>query len=773
MYNILFNKSIKYKISKMNNGKQLNLTTLNKSNYYPYKSERKSSSSQIIAPDKYMNNYILSQYDNFMNSINYINNHNKIYPYQNNNINYNTSNNNINNSLQNLYYERNKINNNQYLYTEDNNIRNNNYQNYINKGLNRKLIKEAKENLKNANIYNNMIKKEKNNYVRLNIVHCETQYPIMTCFNSDPYNRQKRKSFIHNYNNINNYIINSNSKSNNEISEINNEERMNSLQNESLFNIRWKNKNKYREFNNSYYDFRKEKNIKNIDTIKKNFQKFQNTKTNINEKILNTDYKNREKISKFNKYLNLNNNENIKANKHTNDNNEKEILEEKIKKFIGLIEKYFISSFYNLFHSFLSQMVVFIKNKIYENKNLLLKRFERIRNKSAIRSKVGHYTSEKIQELDNYYKINKKVYMPKKRYKYIGPIKNNIENMNIIISNNNIKENKITNGNNDNKMKGKETFQKIIVHKNNNSVDKMSKKYFNFYNKNKSQDNLLYAKKLSPGPIDDKHVKQYILRTNLNNTSTKKKLIYTKKKTNKFKLKKKFIIDENKNNKDDAFSFINSYVVGSPKNKIYKLNERYKYEYMDNDENEEIIEQIIIKDICTYDKKFSVFIKYVTSQQYEENYLRLKLKKLQNLYLNQTLEYIDITHTDSIFLPSININSNIIMNEISEEKETINFSNFQEDEKNINKLFFILQYIYNKKINSLFNLFFISLKDIIKNSNNIDYKRKNNIHKKMFKSKTLFNWQNKVLSEKCIDANYNKIKRSNSAKVLKKYNQNN
>ena len=144
--------------------------------------------------------------------------------------------------------------------------------------------------------------------------------------------------------------------------------------------------------------------------------------------------------------------------------------------------------------------------------------------KFTIRSKVGHYTSEKIQELDNYYKINKKVYMPKKRYKYIGPIKNNIENMNIIISNNNIKENKITNGNNDNKMKGKETFQKIIVHKNNNSVDKMSKKYFNFYNKNKSQDNLLYAKKLSPGPIDDKHVKQYILRTNLNNTSTKKKL---------------------------------------------------------------------------------------------------------------------------------------------------------------------------------------------------------------------------------------------------------
>ena len=131
----------------MNNGKQLNLTTLNKSNYQ-YKSERKSSSSQIIAPDKYMNNYILSQYDNFMNSINYINNHNKIYPYQNNYINYNTSNNNINNSLQNLYYERNKINNNQYLYTEDNNIRNNNYQNYINKGLNRKLIKEAKENLK-------------------------------------------------------------------------------------------------------------------------------------------------------------------------------------------------------------------------------------------------------------------------------------------------------------------------------------------------------------------------------------------------------------------------------------------------------------------------------------------------------------------------------------------------------------------------------------------------------------------------------------------------
>ena len=125
-----------------------------------------------------------------------------------------------------FYYERNNLKNNQYLYSEDNDIPNNTYKNYINRGTNRKIIKEAKENLKNATTKDKINKKRKNNYVRLNIVHCETQYPIMTCLNADPYNRLKKKNFFHNYNNINNYIINSNSFYNNGNTEKTNEDRI-------------------------------------------------------------------------------------------------------------------------------------------------------------------------------------------------------------------------------------------------------------------------------------------------------------------------------------------------------------------------------------------------------------------------------------------------------------------------------------------------------------------------------------------------------------------
>ena len=755
----------------MNDIKLLSKENANKSNYYPYKSERKSSTSQIITTDKYMNNYIFNQYQNYMNPINYNNKTNKNYLYPNYYTNYSTSNNyNINSSLQNFYYERNNLKNNQYLYSEDNDIPNNNYKNYINKGVNRKLIKEAKENLKNENIENNMNKKRKNNYVRLNIVHCETQYPIMTCLNADPYNRLKKKNFFHNYNNINNYIINSNSFYNNGNMEKTNEDRIDSLQNESLFNIGRKNKSKFKEFNKSYNDFRK-KNIKNIDIIKNYFPKNQNEKTNLKEKTLITDFKNQKKLSKFKKYLSLNNGnkEKVKISKNKNDYNEKKSLEGKIKKFIGLIEKYFIYSFYNLFHNFLSQMAIFIEEKIYENKNLLLKRFQRVRNKSGFKNIFRNYTPEKILKLDsNHNKTNQGLYIPKKQYKYIGHFKKNVHNINIISSHKNLNKNKIVNNNDDFTFKNEETFQKkIISNKNNNSVDKLSKRHFNFYNKNRSQDNLLYIKKLSPSPPVDVKEKKYILRTNLNNNENKKKLIYTKKRTNKFNVKKKFIIDENINEQNVTFTFSNLYGTGSPKNNKYKLNERYEYRYNDYDENEETIEQIIIKDICTYDKKFSVFIKYMTSQQYEENYLRLKLKKLQNLYLNNTLEYIGTTHTDSIFLPAIYINSEKIMNEIIEEKESGNFSNLQEDEKNLNNLFNILIYIYKQKNISYFQLFFNSLKEVIKKSINADSQGRNNINKKMFKSKTYFNLKNKfILSENYIDLSNNKLKRSNSSIIM-------
>ena len=797
----------------MNNGKILNYKVNNKSNNSSITSQRKRGISPIMSPDKFINNNIYSQYPNYINPINYINNQAPNSQYPNYFTNFNTSNNyHINASQQNFYYEKNNPRYNRYIYPEDNNnIQNNYFRNYLNKTVNRRLIKEAKENIRNISYENKKKKKSNNNYVNLDIINCETQYPIMTCLNADPYNKLKRKSFIHNYNNINNYIIYSNSKNSNETFKTTNEEKLNSIYSESLFNNKLKNNNKY---NNSCYNFRNKRNIKNIETIKNNLKKYNdiayanalnklnnNKKSKLKEVILNTDYNYKGILPKTNDNLNLNNKNKdySEEKKFKKAREEKQNLENKMKKFINLIEQYFINSFHKLFNNFLSQMVVFIKEKIYENKNLLLKRFQRAKNNRIVENKSVEYTPDKVRKLiSGYNKVNNKIYIPKKQHKYIKPIKKKVYNIKTKTSNNNSNTNSIRSINTENTFKMKEKpFQKRIIHKNNNSFDKLRDKANNFYynSKNRSQDNLFIRKELSPS--NPSFVKtKFILRKNLNNISNKKRFIYTKKKTNKFNINKKYIKDEyfynnmiiNNNNidsKNKLFSFINLYGTRSPINNKIKANERYDdiYNEKENDNNEDIIEEIIIKDICTYDNKFSVFIKYVTSQRYELNYLKLKLLKHQNLYLNHKLEYIGITHTDSIILPAVYGNTNLIMNEIIEEKESFYFSNIQDDENDVNKLLNminIIEYFCKQQLLYLYNHFFNSLKYIINYSNNSDSKGRNNRKEKISKSKTYC-----ILSDKTflidnnidikkklvnIDLINDIFKRSNSVKFKKREN---
>ena len=748
----------------MNNGQILNYKIISKSDYSSIPSERKRNISPIIVTDKYMNDNMYSQLPNYINPINYINTHNPQYP--NYFTNYNTSNNyHINNSQQNFYYEKNNSNNNRYIPFQDNNMQNNFYINDKIKTVNRRLIKEAKENIRSASNENKAKKKSKNNYVKLDIVNCETQYPIMTCLNADPYNKLKRKSFMQNYNNINNYIINSNKINNQKIIE-NNEEKMNSMEKESLFNIRINNLQKYNDFHNSCFNFR-QRNTNDIEAIKSNIKnyndliresniKYRNNKlkTQLKDSILNTDYNYEEKDSKSTKYLDNNNNNNNKESKTENrykkNHEEKNSLYNRIKNFINLIEQYFISSFNKLYHHFLSQMALFVKEKIYENKNLLLKRFQRARMNKKIKNSANNNSPDKQSKLDS--SFNNSLYIPKKQYKYIKPIKKKVHNINIITSYNNQNANKLKSINTEYTLKiSHKPFLKRMIHKEINSVDKFGKRSTNFYNRNRSQDNYYLRKKLSPSnSVKDKT--KSILRTNRKNIYNKTKLIYTKKRTNKFNINKKNtrdeILNKNINSKNNEFSFINLYGVRSPIIMKYKANERYDYEYNDgeNDDNEDSIEQTIIKDICTYNKKFSVFIKYVTSQKYEQNYLKYKLLRLQDLYLNNKTDYIGSTHTDSIFLPATYTNSKIIMNEISEEKESVNLSNIQEDQNLLNKLLNMINIIecfYNQNLIYFYQKFLYSLKYIIKNPNKSNLKRRNNNNGELLKSKTYFNWKNK------------------------------
>ena len=757
--------------------------------------------SPVIINDRYTTNNIYPHYPNYINPINCINNQNLQYP--NYFTNYNTSNNyHINASQQNIFYGK---ENQKYSYPV-NNAQNNYNMDNISRSVNRKLINEAKEKLRSVSNENVIKQKKKKNFEKLNIINCETQYPLMTCLNADPYNRLKRKSFIQNFNNINNYIINSNTKNNNEVNE-NSEHKMSTIQSESLFNNRYlKNKTKYNGFNNSCYNFRAKDNS-NTKTINNSLTKindiiYENDNIYINnqlkrsklkESILKMDYNYEENLSKINKYTNIN----YKLNNIKSIDGDRRDFIIKMKKFIGYIEQYFIKSFQKLFHDFLSQMMIYIKEKIYENKNLLLKRFQRARNARVTYNSSKNNSPENSHKLEGSHNDINKIYIPKKQqYKYIKPIKRKSHNINIITNNSNLNTN--TNSNTvtyiktDYNLKAIEKpFQKRVIDKDNNSVDRLRYTTGKFNNKNKSQDNFFSQNNYSPIiPVYSKS--KYILKTNSkNNEANKNRIIYTKKRTNKFNVNKKYITEEllkdnnnNKNNINNQFSFINIHGTKSPTNMKYKANERYEKEYndIDNEEIDDTIEQTIIKDICTYDKKFSVFIKYVTSRKYEQNYLRLKLLKYKNLYLNHKLNYFGRTHTDSITLKACYRNLKIMMNEISEEKESFNLSNIQDDENSMNKLINMVNIIelFSKKIIYYFyHIFFNLLKyiSISNNSKNIEG-RNDRLNKNINTSRTFFKLKKKeILIDN--DINYKKklvnvdllnnlFKRCNSVKANNK-----
>ena len=364
----------------MKNGNILNYKANNKSNYSPITSERKSDLSPIMIAEKLINNNIYSQYPNYINPINYISNPNRNTQYPNYFTNYNTSNNyHINTSQQNFYYEKNNPKYNRNVYPEDNYVPNNYYENYINKSKKRKLRKEENQKIRSVSNDKNIKKKRNNNYVNLDIINCETQYPLMTCLNADPYNRLQKKRLIQNYNNINNYA-NNNAKKNNEIIVPYNEEKMDSIRSENLFNIQMKNKIKNTKLNNSCYNIRQKIDLKNIESLKGKLKKYNdlinaniynndnnnNKKSKLKDIVLNTDYDFEGKLSKINKYLNNNNKSigSIISKQNNKDINGKNNLENNLKKFISLIERFFIKSFHKLFHKFLSQMTVFIKEKI-------------------------------------------------------------------------------------------------------------------------------------------------------------------------------------------------------------------------------------------------------------------------------------------------------------------------------------------------------------------------------------------------------------------------
>ena len=296
-----------------------------------------------------------------------------------------------------------------------------------------------------------------------------------------------------------------------------------------------------------------------------------------------------------------------------------------------------------------------------------------------------------------------------------------------------------------------------------NSVDKINCKNIReiYYNINKSYDNLL-QNKLTPNSSSFRII---------NNNFNKKSIIYARPKTNKINIKrmkiakknnlntinesinynetsnimnskyiynniinnKKIINDNNnfktqhnilpiKNIEDFRSSFkipINENIkiknenINNSKDNIIKINE--------NIENDDIIEETIIKDICTYDKKFWVFIKYMRSTKTNENYLKFKRIRLSK-GVNDELFSLKIIQTDSIELLSQYNRYNckkVSIKEISEEKESNNNSNIR-DENNLNKLSNLINILedYKKQNFKYLYKYFLNLLRISNNGDN-------------------------------------------------------
>ena len=152
--------------------------------------------------------------------------------------------------------------------------------------------------------------------------------------------------------------------------------------------------------------------------------------------------------------------------------------------------------------------------------------------------------------------------------------------------------------------------------------------------------------------------------------------------------------------------------------------------------NEDLIEETIIKDICTYDKKLWVFIKYIISPRAKQNFLKMKIKRLNNVIdssvkgiSNKEFKPLEKEHTDSIkIISSLSVlksynsyNKNLEMKEISEEKESKDNSNSQEEEYLNNKLSNVVNILkeYKKQMLLYFYKYFFLILNSGRNKNKI------------------------------------------------------
>ena len=265
---------------------------------------------------------------------------------------------------------------------------------------------------------------------------------------------------------------------------------------------------------------------------------------------------------------------------------------------------------------------------------------------------------------------------------------------------------------------------------------------------------------LSKSEVNIKHLYKTILKnktenvfrdlnktTNNNKTDMSNSLLIKKINSQRSPIKPKFIF------KNDILRNSNKFISNKEGTKDK------------NDSNKSITKEIIVKNICSYDKKVWVSIKYIISETSKQQFSKIKVRKRlislkdnKNIFLNCDIDSLKPVRTDSIELISPlsllnahieNNNDNDNINDNDNDNNNINDTNSDEDKVNnitsnlnsnsdnnskekIEKLIDILHnyekqnisYFYNHFFDLLntpesdSNLIFSSPKDIFKNIKN-------------------------------------------------------
>ena len=207
----------------------------------------------------------------------------------------------------------------------------------------------------------------------------------------------------------------------------------------------------------------------------------------------------------------------------------------------------------------------------------------------------------------------------------------------------------------------------------------------------------------------------------------------------------------------------------------------------------DLIEETIIKDICTYDKKLWVYIKYISSPLAKQNFIKMKVKRRLSIknsgneFINQELNSLKPSHTDSIELisPLSILNSHFKFNdysnkrkmniremkEISEEKESFNNSYAQDNEALKNNLINMMNLLdrFNKKYIIYFEKHFFEIL-LNKEQNNTNHKINDNCRRNLFPENPNENSENEDDNYFSDNINSNKEKDSNIDFSSKKCN---